>query len=285
MKKISSRFQKNIFLFGLLAVVLPGLISCSGKKLVKIDSQSASAYPTIQLFNPYGNPLIFKSVSDSVGSVGFEQAGKIHWITGMPVKSDVTDSSGLFTWEEKTGNKVLLNVKKENGAVDFSFQLISADTSVHATRWLINTAAADTEYFSGIFERVVDGHQTYSWKEGITTAVNLRNERVEMHLKPTVSAYAPFYISSNNYGMYVKGTWPGVFDFCKEDPEKVQVTFQGPDFKFRIYTAAPAEDCKETCNGNRSFICSRQWAFGPWRWRDEHKNNKILRWFTCISTL
>ena len=39
--------------------------------------------------------------------------------------------------------------------------------------------------------------------------MNLRGERVEMKLKPTVSAYAPFYISSANYGFFAHGTWPG----------------------------------------------------------------------------
>jgi len=275
MKKISSMIRKNIFLLGLLAAILPGLISCSEKSLVKIDFQGSSAYPTIEIDNPNGSPVVFKSVSDSIGSIGFEMDGNTHWITGKPVKSDVSDSSSLFTWKLETGNKVLLDVKKKNGALDFSFQLISADTTIHATRWMINAAASDNEYFSGIFERVVDGHQTYSWKEGITTAVNLRNERVEMHLKPTVSAYAPFYISSNNYGMFVKGTWPGVYDFCKAYPNIVQVAFEGPDFQFRVYTEdTPMKIVqKHALETGPSFV-PPEWALGPWRWRDNHYNKK-----------
>ena len=58
---------------------------------------------------------------------------------------------------------------------------------------------AEGEYISSVFERVVDGPQEESWKPGLSMAMDLHGERVQMKVKYTVSAYAPFYQSSENY--------------------------------------------------------------------------------------
>ena len=39
-----------------------------------------------------------------------------------------------------------------------------------------------------------------------------RGERVEMWIIPSEAVYAPFYVSSRGYGMWIEGTHPGTYD-------------------------------------------------------------------------
>jgi len=68
--------------------------------------------------------------------------------------------------------------------------------------------------------------------------MNLRGQKLDMLVKPTLSLYAPFYLSSRGYSVFAKGTWPGLFDFAKARPDRVLVEFEGPSFEFKIATAA-----------------------------------------------
>jgi alpha-glucosidase (family GH31 glycosyl hydrolase) len=92
-----------------------------------------------------------------------------------------------------------------------------------------------------------------------------------MILKPTTSVYAPFYISSRGYGLFVKGNWPGWFDFCNTDPRLVKIEWEGPSLEFKIYkSAAPAEIVKAHALDVGAPVLPPRWNFTPWRWRDEH---------------
>ena len=136
------------------------------------------------------------------------------------------------------------------------------------------TATSD-EYFTGIFERVVDGVQYESWKEGISAGLNLRGQKIDVKLKPTVSAYAPFYISSNNYGIFAHGTWPGVIDFCKETSNLVRISFEGQKLSFSLMMDEnPANIVKRHALETGPSFVPPKWAFGPWRWRDDHFNRE-----------
>jgi hypothetical protein len=52
-------------------------------------------------------------------------------------------------------------------------------------------------------ERLVDGPQQETWKPGRTEGLGLRGQAIDMLVKPTLSVYAPFYISSRVYGLLV----------------------------------------------------------------------------------
>jgi alpha-glucosidase (family GH31 glycosyl hydrolase) len=120
-------------------------------------------------------------------------------------------------------------------------------------------------------ERVVDGPQQASWAPGITAAMNLRGQRVDMIAKPTTSVYAPFYISSRGYAAFVKGTWPGVFDFAAAQKERVQVAFEGPSFEIVVYADSnPAALVRSHAMDAGPPVLPPKWMYGPWRWRDEH---------------
>src|SRR5882724_6209454 len=114
---------------------------------------------------------------------------------------------------------------------------ISAQPSEGVLRWGLAIASTKNEHFTGIMERVVDGPQEETWASGRTEALDLHGQKVDMILKPTLSVYAPFYVSSRGYAAFVHGTWPGFFDFAAADPERVKIEFEGPSFEIKIYTA------------------------------------------------
>lgn len=149
---------------------------------------------------------------------------------------------------------------------------LDAEPSADILRWGVSIGALDDEYFTGLMERVVDGHQRASWAPGITEAMSLRGQAVDMILKPTTSVYAPFYLSSRGYAVFVKGDWPGRFDFCLGDPKRVAIAFEGPSFEMKVYRSDdPAELVRAHALEAGPPILPPKWTFSPWRWRDEHK--------------
>jgi alpha-D-xyloside xylohydrolase len=136
---------------------------------------------------------------------------------------------------------------------------MSAQPNTGILKWGLSLSANKTEYFTGLMERVVDGPQQASWAPGIQTAMDLRGQKVDMIVKPTTSVYAPFYLSSRGYACFIKATWPGVFDFCVEDPQRVKIQFEGSSFEFKIYTAGKSGQAdSRACPGNRAIGSSSQ---------------------------
>lgn len=257
-------------------LIIPALIiffhtSCEEPGRVKF-LVDRNQYPVIDMVNAYGKDIVIVSPSDSVGSIGVEIDSVKYWIKGEPVRSTGTGNVSIFSWPICGDDTMRLEIKHESDRYLISIKL----TRIKPSSYLVNIAASEDEYFTGAFERVVDGSQEKSWAKDIKTALNLRGERLDVFLKYTVSAYAPFYISSNNYAFFVHGTWPGLFDFCNEYHSCVQVSFQGPKFDFTFYTADNPKKLVQAhaLETGPSFI-PPDWAFGPWRWRDEHKNNKV----------
>ncbi|HTL02846.1 MAG TPA: hypothetical protein VL243_11485, partial [Vicinamibacterales bacterium] len=124
-----------------------------------------------------------------------------------------TVSSSAWSGSAATadGRTLTLTVTPQRGTFAIS---LKAQPSTGIVRWGVAIDAASDEYFTGLMERVVDGPQQASWAPGITAAMDLRGQKIEMIVKPTTSVYAPFYVSSRGYGVFVKGSWPGRFDFA-----------------------------------------------------------------------
>jgi alpha-glucosidase (family GH31 glycosyl hydrolase) len=246
-----------------------GFTACSNpQKLMFLNN--GESYTTFEIENRYGNDILITS-ADTLGSVGFITEGKINWLKGTPEIKKNSENEYTYIWKGDYG-RVILDTKESDKEILFNFKL--ADENVKPSAWIINTKAEPEEYFTGIFERVVDGPQEKSWAKGIKEGLNLRGQRIDVKLKPTISAYAPFYISSGNYALFVKGTWPGVIDFCKEYEDIVQISFEGPQFSFSLMMdESPAELVKRHALETGPSFAPPKWAFGPWRWRDEHFNN------------
>jgi alpha-glucosidase (family GH31 glycosyl hydrolase) len=153
---------------------------------------------------------------------------------------------------------------------DFSIKF-SASPDKDIIKWGLAVEAEPDEYFTGLMERVVDGPQQGSWATNITAAMNLRGETVDMIVKPTLSVYAPFYLSSRGYAVFVKGYWPGRFDFCASDPKRVKIEFEGPSFEAKFYTADnPAALVRAHALDAGPPFLPPKWMYGTWRWRDDN---------------
>jgi alpha-D-xyloside xylohydrolase len=246
--------------------------SCNVIDVDNINIKQQYNYPVLS-FSTTSGSITVAPVTDNIGSIGYKLSDSIHWLKGLPA-IEKKGKDKLFIWQDEILDKVILAVNTDNN--DYILKLNNTNKSnIKPESWLINIKAGADEYFTGIAERVVDGHQNASWKNGISTAINLRGEIFNVKLNPTVSAYAPFFISSNNYGFFVKGTWPGKIDFCSTFLNIVQISFEGPELNFKFYTGkSPMEIVqKHSLETGPSFIPPK-WALGPWRWRDEHFNRK-----------
>ena len=181
---------------------------------------------------------------------------------------DVARSRWSSKWKMDDGRVVDIRVTPRGR--NFMIEL-SAKPDTDIVKWGLAVDAGENEYYSGLMERVVDGPQAASWAPGITPAMNLRGQRVEMLVKPTTSIYAPFYLSSRGYAVFVQGTWPGYFDFAVADPKAVKIEFEGPSLRMRIYTATdPATLVRQHALDAGPPFLPPKWIFTPWRWRDEH---------------
>jgi alpha-D-xyloside xylohydrolase len=183
---------------------------------------------------------------------------------------ELTVSNRRWTGEAMTadGHRVRLTITPQGTNFDFS---MSATPAADITKWGIAIDAKPDEYFTGLMERVVDGPQQASWATGISEAMNLRGQKVEMIVKPTTSIYAPFYLSSRGYAVFVKGTWPGLFDFAVSQPDRAGIEFDGPSFEMKVYTSdRPADLVRAHAMDAGPPVLPPKWMYTPWRWRDEH---------------
>jgi alpha-D-xyloside xylohydrolase len=185
------------------------------------------------------------------------------------LKPNMINSSLKAMVEMPDGRKVTISIRPQGDNY-----MIRFDASPHEdiVKWGFAIDAAENEYYTGLMERVVDGRQQDSWAPGIKEAMNLRGQTVEMILKPTTSVYAPFYLSSRGYAVFVKTDWPGFFDFCAGDPNRVKIEFEGPSLEVKIYTSEePAQLIREHAIDAGPPVLPPKWMYGPWRWRDEHR--------------
>jgi len=179
---------------------------------------------------------------------------------------------GSSTGKTSDGRTVTVAVTLEG--TNYSVK-ITAKPDRDILHWSFAVKAADDEYFTGLMERVVDGIQKETWRPGLTNAMDLRGQSIDMILKPTLSVYAPFYISSRGYGLFVRGNWPGKFDFCKSDSHHVLVDFEGPSLEFKVYkSSSPVELVKAHALDAGPPIVPPRWTFTPWRWRDDNTQRK-----------
>ena len=167
------------------------------------------------------------------------------------------------------GRVVNLSIQPEGKNSEVS---LTAEPASGIVKWGLALDSSGDEYFTGLMERVVDGPQAASWEPGLTNTLNLRGQKVDMILKPTTSVYAPFYISSHNYAIFVKGNWPGFFDFCASDSNHVKIEFEGPSFQMKIYTGKnPAALVTAHALDAGPPLLPPKWMYLPWRWRDENR--------------
>lgn len=166
------------------------------------------------------------------------------------------------------GRKVSLGVRRQQHNFLIS---LHAQPDADIIKWGLAVDALPDEYYTGLMERVVDGPQRASWAPDLKSAMDLRGQKVEMIVKPTTSIYAPFYLSSRGYGVFVRGTWPGYFDFAASDPQRVRIEFEGPSLGMKLYFSNDLmELVREHALDAGPPVLPPKWMYTPWRWRDEH---------------
>src|SRR6185503_4516572 len=113
--------------------------------------------------------------------------------TALPPLMPRTGAGGSWTGATTLpdGRDVRVSATRRSGASGRYALVITARPDADIIRWGFAVDAAADEYFTGLMERVVDGPQQRSWAPGITAAMNLRGQRVDMLVKPTTSVYAP----------------------------------------------------------------------------------------------
>lgn len=205
-----------------------------------------------------------------IDEIFYETAGGPVILQGAFTEGKPVVSDRLWEAKSKTVDGRMVTVTVTPQGKDFAIEM-RAEPDADILKWGLSITAGENEYFTGLMERVVDGPQQASWAPGIETAMDLRGQKVDMIVKPTTSVYAPFYISSRGYACFVKGTWPGTYDFCVEDPQRVKIQFEGPAFQLKIYTAENPGRlvAAHALEAGPPFLPPR-WAYLPWRWRDEH---------------
>jgi alpha-D-xyloside xylohydrolase len=176
----------------------------------------------------------------------------------------------LWMGQLKMADSRVVSIEVQPQGKDFNVSL-RAQPNSDILKWGLTIAAAKDEYYTGLMERVVDGPQRASWAPGLEAAMNLRGQRVDMIIKPTTSVYAPYYLSSRGYAVFVRGNWPGYFDLAASDPQRVKIEFEGPSFEVKVYTADdPAALVRAHALDAGPPFMPPKWMFTPWRWRDEH---------------
>jgi alpha-D-xyloside xylohydrolase len=201
----------------------------------------------------------------------------------LPVQVKLKAQGKQVDWQSGTpdGRKLSVSVLPEGDHYTVDLNAQPADGIL---KWGFDIGSSKNEYFTGLMERVVDGPQQNSWAPGLREAMNLRGQKVEMLVKPTTSVYAPFYLSSRGYGLFVKTDWPGQYDFCATDPQRVRIEFEGPALEFKVYTAATpsAIVAAHALDAGPPFLPPK-WMFTPWRWRDEHTQRSSYYDGTSVS--
>ncbi len=238
--------------------VLTGLIA----GLWPVSSRAAAAAePFLQV------PLTSGSLG--IDGVYFETAAGRQLLTASQ-RIAATAATGPEVRGQTADGRAFVVSLRPDGANRFKVQF-SATPADGITKWGFALESAPDEYYTGLMERVVDGAQTASWRPGITEAMNLRGQKVEMVVKPTTSVYAPFFISSRGYAVLTQSDWPGAYDFAATRADRVGIEFEGPALAARIYTAANPVDLVKmhALDSGPPFLPPR-WMYTPWRWRDEH---------------
>ncbi len=258
--------MNKIIMFSIVSVLLT---SCSSKREIRFNSGKEGLSLTLNSTG-FRSPVNFIEKADS-GLFYYDTPKGRTWIGAEPDSKNEGDHSLTLTWKSGSHEITLGVVKSE----DFEVTL-KALPDDDILGWGINIGMVPDEFISGLFERTVDGNQKNSWKEGIQEAMDLRGQAVDMIIKPTLSLYCPFYISSENYGLFVKGTWPGHYDIGKETKNMLQISFEGPSLDFTVYTGKDITSIvkKHSLNVGPAFLPPK-WAFSTWRWRDNHTNQKM----------
>ncbi|MEK7798503.1 MAG: TIM-barrel domain-containing protein [Acidobacteriota bacterium] len=141
----------------------------------------------------------------------------------------------------------------------------------------IRIKLAEGEAVYGLMERIVDDYSTSENVPAEVGQLDRRGQRVTMWVQPTIAAYAPFYMSSRGYGMWVEGTRPGIYDIGKRASDELRLEWDVGNRGFSgVFILGPGlTDILDryTRMSGRPVRVPR-WFFRPLKWRDRHRSGE-----------
>ena len=211
--------------------------------------------------------------------LGFESEGREGRVRRVLDSSPLDSGRGLALRVETDAGEGEVRLRwRTPRALDVEF-IPSADDDV--THFADGWRLAPDESIYGLTERPEDSVSFFGGPpigEIIPREVGTldrRGETIEMLVRPTVALYAPFYVSSAGYGLYVATTAPGSYDVGDGDPDALRFRFEAvgvPEqraLRYSLFVGAPAAVLDEyTRLTGRPFL-PPDWAFRHWRWRGE----------------
>ena len=138
----------------------------------------------------------------------------------------------------------------------------------------VSLRVGETEGFYGLMERVVQGSEGFSWEPGRTEGLDLRGQTVDLYTLPTVSIYAPFFVSSSGYGVYVESDWPATYRFGVDErgrsrPTQVTIEAEGPRLSLLLLPGPdPIDAIERYARITGTSLLPPAFILGPGRWRD-----------------
>ncbi|QAA76679.1 MAG: hypothetical protein BIP78_0913 [Candidatus Bipolaricaulis sibiricus] len=201
-------------------------------------------------------------------------AGRVY-LVGVPHVVEDEDGTRLIyrTSDGRTARVELRSV--EQGAIQVRFVV---DDKARWERLGVALEVTADEGFYGLTERPAPGilHEFFPPR---MAGFNLRGQQVWLYVLPTHALYSPFFVSSRGWGLYVESSWPGTYRFGRDGrgramPSQVTIEYEGPELVFRVFAGeTPLEVVERYSRTVGTTVLPPEWAFGPWRWRDEVWNH------------
>ncbi|HRS13874.1 MAG TPA: glycoside hydrolase family 31 protein [Candidatus Bipolaricaulis sp.] len=197
-------------------------------------------------------------------------AGRVSLIGPPRVVEDEDETTLTYRTSDGRTARVALRPVEE-GAIQVRFSVAGK------ARWErlgITLRVSEGEGFYGLLERPVQGilHESFPPRDA---GFNLRGQEVWLYVLPTHALYSPFFVSSRGWGLYVESSWPGIYRFGRDGrgrstPTQVTIEYEGPELVVRLFGGAtPLEVVEKYGRTVGTTVLPPEWAFGPWRWRDE----------------
>ena len=111
----------------------------------------------------------------------FETASGRTQLPSELTRGVTTVSNRQWSGETRTADDHRIRLAITPRAGNFVFSM-TASPATDIRKWGLAIESKPDEYFTGLMERVVDGPQQASWAPGISAAMNLRGQRVDMDM-------------------------------------------------------------------------------------------------------
>ena len=209
--------------------------------------------------------------ADGVSALYVWSRDNVVRLDGPPIGRDV-DESVRLVYRTEDGRIATVRVgpgPEETVRVEFS-----VESKGEFEKLGVGLRVGETDGFYGLMERVVQGSQGLSWAPGTTEGLDLRGQTVDLYTLPTVSIYAPFFLSSSGYGVYVEGDWPATYRFGVDErgrsrPTEVTIEYEGPTLSFLLLPGPePVDVIERYARITGTSLLPPEFVLGPGRWRD-----------------